>query len=489
MHTITVANQKGGCGKTTVAINLAATMAREGRRVLLIDLDPQGHCALGLAVPDDQIDLSILDCMMGRLRGEPIELSSITWQIAPNLDLAPARPDLAGIEPQMGERTDADGLLGDILKPAMSQYDYCVIDCPPHFGLLMRNGLLAADEIIIPVDTGYFSLHGLTRQLTTVQQVAERSGNKPTVRILPNQYDVRTKLAREILAELRGRFANAVYGTVVNFNTKLKEGASFGQPITEFAPSSMGARDFENLAREIIRMEANRAPTADLLKHAERLAADAERLLATTTTLIGDGRVPGPVTATGPMLPQEPPAPPARLAPAAMVRLPLTPWPAVPAITGSREALLAANTMRPSPPHVILSEPTNFTSIPRNEPFIPQPEPAVFTPKPGAATPEQIDNKIAAVYGVQQEGEVVVFRSRQALASEVQLAGDFNDWMPHTTPMRRLDNGDFETRLRLPKGRYHYQLVVDGRWIHDAANPEVITNQYGEINSVVEVKK
>lgn len=454
VHTITVANQKGGCGKTTVAINLAATMAREGRRVLLIDLDPQGHCALGLAVPDEQIDLSILDCMQGQLRGDRIELSRITWQIAPNLDLAPARANLAAIEPQMGERTDADGLIRSLLADVTTRYDYCVIDCPPHFGLLMRNGLIAGDEIMIPVDTGYFSLHGLTQQLATVQQIAERNGKKPVVRILPNQYDVRTKLAREILAELRSRFANSVYETVLNFNTKLKEGASFGQPITEFAPSSMGARDFESLAREIIRHEAGRAPTADLLKHAERLAADAERLLATTTTLINADRVPGPVTGTGPVLSKEPPAPPSRIAPDAGIRL-------EPAVT-------------------IPSSPTQGTGE------------AVFrttSPKLPPSTPQQVEEKIAAIYGVRQEGELVIFRSRQTNASEVQLAGDFNDWMPHTTPMRRLDNGDFETRLKLPRGRYRYQLVVDGRWTYDAANPEVITNQYGEINSVVEVSK
>ncbi|MCH7631994.1 MAG: isoamylase early set domain-containing protein [Planctomycetes bacterium] len=102
---------------------------------------------------------------------------------------------------------------------------------------------------------------------------------------------------------------------------------------------------------------------------------------------------------------------------------------------------------------------------------------------------EEIDRKIAAVYGVRQEGEVIIFRSHNDEASEIQIAGDFNDWMPHTTPMRRLTDGDFEIRLKLPKGRYRYRLVVDGRWSHDAHNPAIETNEYGELNSVVEVAK
>lgn len=470
MHTITIANQKGGCGKTTIAINLAATIAREGRRVLLIDLDPQGHCALGLAVPEEQIDLSIVDCMASLVRGDAIELSRIIWQIAPNLDLAPARANLAGLEPEMGERTDADGMIRQLTREVAIRYDYCVIDCPPHFGLLMRNGLLAGDEIMIPVDTGYFSLHGLTKQLATVEQIAQRNGNKPVVRILPNQYDVRTKLAREILAELRGRFRNSVYETVVNFNTKLKEGASFGQPITEFAPSSMGARDFESLAREIIRQEASRAPTADILRHAERLAADAERLLATTTTLIGADREAAVTHAPAAPVPKDAPIPPSRVAPAVTVKL-------------QPSDLLATDPIAAPAAGLRGIDPVFAPRGSATEIRLP-----VSQPNAPAATPQQIDDKIAAIYGVRQEGEIVIFRSKLA-ATEVQLAGDFNDWMPHTTPMRRLENGDFEARLKLPRGRYRYQLVVDGRWTYDAANPEVITNQYGEINSVVEVTR
>ena len=469
MRTITVANQKGGCGKTTVAINLSASLAREGSRVLLVDLDPQGHCALGMAVPDEQIDLSVLDCLLSQVEGEPIELSRITWQITSNLDLAPSRSNLATLEPKLGIREDGETLLHDLLEANSGRYDYCLVDCPPHLGLLMRNGLRAAGEIIIPVDTGYFALHGLTRQLATIEQICERNGVKPAVRVLPNQYDVRTKLAREILAELRHSFKGVVYKTMINFNTKLKEGASFGQPITEFAPTSMGARDFQKLAKEVLEGDPTRVPTSDILQHMERLAADAERLLATTTTLVGNQ----PETSGTPASSAAAPAPPADVPPASpAMDEALNAYAArqVPDVSG----VTSATETEPSS----LITPASGTTTP----FSPEPE----TPMP---SPEDTARKIEAIYGVRQEGETVVFRSRYPDAGEVQLAGDFNDWMPHTTPMRRLANGDFEARLRLPNGRYRYRLVVDGRWSHDLHNPVVETNEYGELNSIAEIAR
>ncbi|UCC29308.1 MAG: AAA family ATPase [Phycisphaerales bacterium] len=465
MRTITIANQKGGCGKTTTAINLSASLAREGRRVLLVDLDPQAHCALGMAVPEEQIDLSIFDCLIRQMEGEPLELSRITWQIAPNLDLAPSRSNLATLEPRLATHEDADALLERLLELNVSRYDYCVVDCPPHLGLLMQNGLRAADDIIIPVDTGYFSLHGLTQQLAMIEQEGERNGSNPSVRVLANQYDVRTKLAREILAELRKRFKDVVCETIVNFNTKLKEGASYGQPITEFAPTSMGARDFQKLARELIASEPAKTATGEILEHVERLAADAERLLATTTTLVDnrEGTAAEPATPAGPVT-----APPAEVLSAGAI-VETAPYQAAPGQT----------------PKVL--EP----SLSEWEPIAARPSPPAERPSPPSEplSRAEIDRKIEAIYGVRQEGEALVFRSHNPDAGEVCLAGDFNDWMPHTTPMRRLPAGDFETRLRLPQGRYRYRLVVDGRWSHDHFNPATEMNEYGELNSIVEVKR
>ena len=473
MHTITIANQKGGCGKTTVAINLSASLAREARRVLLVDLDPQAHCAVGLAVPEEQIDLSILECLLRQVEGEPLELSRITWQIAPNLELAPSRPQLATLEPKLGDRKGADTLLRDLLEENADRYDYCVVDCPPHMGLLMRNGLRAADEVIIPVDTGYFSLYGLTQQLATIEQLGERNGGKPWVRVLANQYDVRTKLAREILAELRKRFEHVVYDTTVNFNTKLKEGASFGQPITEFAPNSIGARDFQKLARELIAVEPSSIPTAEILEHVERLSADADRLLATTATLVRSGATttsePITIGSTAAM-------------PSAQVPVARSKKPPEAAMSSARTRRLADVTSKTAT-HQKFHSSSPTTSVPLGPATTPLDESAE-----GGSNAE-IDRKIEAVYGVRQEGDLVIFCSHNPHASEVQLAGEFNDWIPHTTPMRRLPNGDFEARMRLPKGRYRYRLVVDGRWSHDQNNPVVEANEYGELNSVVEIER
>ena len=487
MRTITVANQKGGCGKTTVAINLAASIAREGRRVLLVDLDPQGHCALGMAVPDEQIDLSILDCLMTLAEGEPIELSRITWQITPNLDLAPSQSNLATIESKLADGENCDLLLRNLLEANASRYEFCLVDSPPHLGMLMKNALRAADEIVIPVDTGFFSLHGLTQQLATIEHLCDREGTRPAVRVLPNQYDVRTTLAREIIAELRNRFREVVFDTIVNFNTKLKEGASFGQAITEFAPTSTGARDFQKLAREVVASAPPRAPSVDLLQHVERLAADAERLLATTATLVDDRSQSEPEPSGAALAAIRPPAE----IPALPVRTVETRPAAIPEPTSASTPNKSVGATRPAFARLATTLPERTAEKPLKpaghavaSPASPPPPPA--TPS-RVASPEEIDRKIARIYGVRQEDGGVIFCTHNPEASEVQVAGDFNDWMPHASPMQRAGNGDFETRMELPRGRYRYRLVVDGRWSHDSNNPYVETNEYGELNSVVEV--
>jgi len=285
MRTIAIANQKGGCGKTTVSINLAACLAREGRRTLLVDMDPQGHCALGLAVPEDQVEISVFDVLASGRNGDRIDITRSIWQITANFDLVPATTCLAQLESMMANKPEGGDLLADALSEVSDKYDFAIVDCPPHIGLLTYNALQAAGEVVIPVDTGYFSLQGLTKQLDTIETLRLKREQPLEVRVLANLYDVRTKLGREILNELKRKFGAVMCHTFINFNTKLREGASFGQPITEYDPGSMGFRDFVRLARELISAGGPDMVPTTLLRQAEVLEERAERLLATTRPL------------------------------------------------------------------------------------------------------------------------------------------------------------------------------------------------------------
>src|SRR5206468_444661 len=163
MRTLAIINQKGGCGKTTTSINLAACMARLGHKTLLVDMDPQGHCGVGLAVPEDQIERTIYDAIIEERDGRVAKQSEIVWQIASDFDLAPANIKLAAFEQVFAGRNGREDRLSRALDGVRETYEWCIIDCPPSFGLLTFNALRACDEVIVPVETGYFSLHGLTK--------------------------------------------------------------------------------------------------------------------------------------------------------------------------------------------------------------------------------------------------------------------------------------------------------------------------------------
>ncbi len=513
-RTLAIVNQKGGVGKTTISTNLAAALAKEGKRVLVVDMDPQSHCAVGMAVPEEQIDASVTDWLTCQRGGKSVDLAEIAWQILPNLELAPSQRSLADFEAAESNSEDGETLLDRALETVRNRYDFIVVDCPPHFGLLMKNALIAADEVIIPVETGYFSLHGLTRQLETVEAIAQAKDKQYDVHVIANQYDVRTKLAREILAELRRKFEGLVLNSVINFNTKLKEGASFGQPITEFAPGSMGARDFQTLAIEIIGANVEEASSDQINQYADRLAESADRLLATTTPLIpsrpgvrpgavphpgADAVPPKPVekSTTGRYVATEQHAADARPVRHAAEVVADPKHDLVPPMRGSgvsdtagidRAAAIRAEAIRAEGNRAednigerAMREAARVAEVPAGEQLSADP---ISTD----ALHQRIDEKLEAIYGVRQTPEGVVFCSQLPGAVEVQLAGDFNAWMPHKTPMQRRDNnGTFETILKLDPGRYRYRLVIDGRWAYDKDNPSVETNEYGEVNSVIEI--
>ena len=285
MRTIAVVNQKGGCGKTTISINLSSALAELGHKTLLIDMDPQSHCAVGLAVPEEQVEQSIYDVLISKSRNEPIRLSEILWQISDNLELAPASIDLSAFEQQMTGIIDREMCLKYVLESVKSSYDYVIIDCPPAVGLLTFNALRSASDVIVPVETGYFALHGLSKQLETLSILCQRCDHNINVKVLASMYDIRTKMAREILSELRTNFSEKMFKTTVNFNTKIKEASSFGQPICEYDPASKGQMDFNMLAQEIVQHQVKKQKheiVNSLTEKLDRLTIDANELLKTT---------------------------------------------------------------------------------------------------------------------------------------------------------------------------------------------------------------
>src|SRR4051812_29419777 len=296
MRIIAIINQKGGCGKTTSSINLAACLARLGQKTLLVDMDPQGHCGTGLAVPEEQVERTIFDAMLDPADtkdGRVPKVSDVVWQIATDFDLAPSNIRLAAFEQVFAGRPGREDRLGNALAAVQDQYKWCIIDCPPSVGLITFNALKACDEAIVPVETGYFCLHGLTKMMETLEVLRERAGKEIIIRVLPTLYDTRTKLAREVLSELRAKFKDYLMTSTVNFNTKLKEAASFGQPITEYDPGSRGYKDFVNLARELMGARpAEVEQTPDKMNRPQELVQRARALAQLTNYQFGKNAVP-----------------------------------------------------------------------------------------------------------------------------------------------------------------------------------------------------
>jgi chromosome partitioning protein len=428
MRTIAIINQKGGCGKTTTSINLAACLARLGHKTLLVDMDPQGHCGVGLAVPDEQIERTIYDCLIEERDGRPARLPEVVWQIASDFDLAPSNIKLAAFEQVFAGRPGREDRLANVLATAAPTYQWCIIDCPPSVGLLTFNALRACDEVIVPVETGFFSLHGLTKMMETLEVLRERCGKDILIRVLPTLYDTRTKLAREVLSELRSKFREYLMESTVNFNTKLKEAASFGQPITEYDPGSRGYKDFVNLARELMghRPVEIEQPADSRLSRPAELVQRAKQLAQLTNYQFG------------------------RTA----------------AANGNGHGAEAASTTARSEELAVAGG---------------------ISEAEQAARARRTNEKIEAFYGARQVGGEMIFSVKFDNAERVQIAGDFNNWSP-TEPFQPTEKpGVFVAKLPLSPGRYRYRLVVDGKWITDPFNKRVETNQFGELNNVVEV--
>jgi chromosome partitioning protein len=255
-RTIAIANQKGGVGKTTTAINLAAALSADGRRVLLLDLDPQGNASTGLGVYRRDREPGTYQVLTGDLKLE----SAIRTGVLERLDLLVAEPGLAGLEIELVSQPRREYRLRDTLKPALSRYDFVLIDCPPSLGLLTLNGLVAATSVLIPLQCEYFALEGLSQILRTVSLVRQQLNPSLSIEgVLLTMHDRRNNLSDLVAADVRGFMGAQVLQTVIPRSVRISEAPSHGQPILTYDARSPGSHAYIRLAGELLARSATPA--------------------------------------------------------------------------------------------------------------------------------------------------------------------------------------------------------------------------------------
>jgi chromosome partitioning protein len=249
--TISIANQKGGVGKTSSAINLAASLGILEYKTLLVDADPQANATSGVGFDPNTITTSIYECMVGDKNAKDIILKTDT----PNLDLLPAHLDLVGAEIELINHPNREKVLKGVLKPLKEKYDFIIIDCSPSLGLITVNALAASDSVMIPVQCEYFALEGLGKLLNTIKIVQNRINPELEIEgILLTMFDTRLRLSNQVLDEVRKHFQDLVFDTIIHRNTRIGEAPSVGKPVIMYDADSTGAANYMDLAREILQL-------------------------------------------------------------------------------------------------------------------------------------------------------------------------------------------------------------------------------------------
>jgi len=458
VRTVAIINQKGGCGKTTTAVNLAGALAALGRPTLLVDLDPQSHCAAALSVPEDNVDFSSADLFLEGA-DRPIDQTRLLWAVAKRLELAPSTVKLAGLEAARGglaDKPDRDQRLAAALTQFEDRFEYCILDCPPSIGLLTFSALRAAHETIIPVETAFFSMHGAQRQVQTLRSLGRRLGGPVPYSVLPTMHNPESSMARDVLAELRRAFKDRVIPTPIRLDNRIREAASFGQSVIEHAPNSWGCEDYLELARWLEDRTCAGPPTYE---------GEPEIVVRVTSP-----RAPSaaPVTAEGAESARH-----ARRDAVARSAPEDTRHDTRPAPANDRARDLADRARK------LLSrtgEIQDRINRARGVHLAPDPEPEQPLVRASRRPTE--------LYGVRETAQGALFVHPAAREATVAIAADFNDWSPSEHTLRYNESlGVHELCVPLEPGKYEYRLVVDGAWIADPFNPDTSANPFGGTNS------
>ena len=254
MRIIAIANQKGGCGKTTTAINLSSALVAKGQKILLVDCDPQSHATMGLNVNPSELESSMYNVITPK-EHERLSLKDVVVSVKDNFDLAPSSVILSAVEQELSGLDGREDMLMKAFQSLNNSYDAIIIDCPPSIGLLCFNALRAAKEVIIPIDMSLFSLRGVTKLLEIVILLKEKLGHDINSRALITMYDLRTRYSRRVFDKVKEQFGEDVFETVIRYNIRLRETVDYGLPIGDYDKHSIGSKDYEELAEEILGSE------------------------------------------------------------------------------------------------------------------------------------------------------------------------------------------------------------------------------------------
>jgi len=287
MRTIAVMNQKGGCGKTITSINVSAFLAREQRRVLLVDMDPQGHATLGLLANAPQPTRTMYEVFLQEAGGQSTVLRDIILTVRENLDVAPADILLGAIPEKLAGRVGRENILSNAIAGVKSDYDYVVVDCPPNVGLLTFNALKACSEAIVPMEPSFFSLHGIGKLMETFDVLAKKADHHIAARVLVTLYSGRSPFVKAVVDEIRRHLDG--FDTVIRYSVKLAEAASHGVAIADYCKRCAGFDDYQALTAEVLQQEAP-SPTGERVPvHANGASGDDDDVRPSAPALTSEG--------------------------------------------------------------------------------------------------------------------------------------------------------------------------------------------------------